>query len=222
LKMEFERQYGRIINLKKVRRIMKDFNLVTKIRKKSRYKAIEAEGKEHSVAPNIVQRQFNNPFLRLMDLTEFRVRGGQKLYLFAVKNAKTREIVVHALNTRPSISFVSKALRTYLEKTSLTERRKLIFHSDQGIHFTCKEIRDLLVEFGVQQSMSRRGNCLDNAPIESFFGHLKDEVDYKFWNNYKTAKRALSKYMHYYNYDRPQWVLKQKTPAEARVLNSLD
>lgn len=89
-------------------------------------------------------------------------------------------------------------------------------HSDQGIHYTNSAYRKILETHQVHQSMSRKGNCLDNAPIESFFGHLKDELDLSICKTYEDVKNKVRSYISYYNKHRPQWGLKAKTPAEYR------
>lgn len=213
LKMLFERKFKKKINLKKIRRIKKDFNLVTRIRRRNKFRMINVEGQEHMVVQNLVKRNFINPNLILVDITEMKIMGGQKSYVFAMKNALTREIVGLEVSSRPSVALVTETVRNFLAGS----RNRYIFHSDQGVHFTCGDYRKLLQKADAIQSMSRKGNCLDNAPIESFFGHMKDEIDYKRCRNVNELKRKLKRYVEYYNYDRPQWSLERKTPAEARV-----
>ena len=103
-----------------------------------------------------------------------------------------------------------------LERLSKETREKLIVHSDQGFHYTSSPYRNLLSHYGVTQSMSRRGNCLDNAPIESFFGHMKDELELKSCETYEDLQKHIDSFIYYYNNERPQWGLKGKTPAECR------
>lgn len=213
IKMLFERKYKRAINHKKIRRIKRDFRLETLIRRKSKFRAVFASGEEHKVAPNLVQRNFLDPQLILVDLTEMRIKSGQKSYVFAMKNALTREIVGLDVASKPSVELVTSTVRSFLQDVT----DKFTLHSDQGTHFTCSEYRKLLSDSMIMQSMSRKANCLDNAPIESFFGHLKDEIEYKQCESISELRRLLKGYMKYYNYDRPQWDLKRKTPAEARV-----
>jgi putative transposase len=217
LKMIFERKFKKTINIKKVRRIQRQYNLITSIRRKSKYRALNAKGMEHSVAPNLVKRNFKNPNLVLVDITEMKMRGSQKAFVFAMKNALTREIVGLNVSTRPSVSFVIDTVEEYLRSSP----KQIMLHSDQGLHFTCREYRLLLKKWNTVQSMSRKGNCLDNAPIESFFGHLKDEIEYKNCSSIGELKKKLKSYVDYYNNERPQWCLKRKTPAEARVELSL-
>ncbi len=211
--MIFERKFKREINHKKVRRIMNLLGLVTRIRRRSKYRAIGALGQEHKVVANLVQRKFLDPQLVLVDITEMRISGGQKSYVFAMKNALTREIVGLDVASSPSVSLVTKTVKSFLGKTT----SNYTLHSDQGVHFTCNDYRKVLEDSNTIQSMSRRGNCLDNAPIESFFGHLKDEIDYKECRSVEELRGMLKDYVKYYNNERPQWDLKRKTPAEARV-----
>jgi len=213
IKMLFERQFKRQINLKKIRRIKRDFDLVTRVRRKNKFRMIHVEGQEHKAVPNLVNRNFKDPNLILVDITEMKIMGGQKSYVFAMKNALTREIVGHSVSAKPSIALVTETVKTFFKEA----KNNYIIHSDQGMHFTCGDYRLLLKKTDVIQSMSRKGNCLDNAPIESFFGHMKDEVDYKRCRNIEELRRKLNRYIDYYNYERPQWDLGRKTPAEARV-----
>ncbi len=211
--MLFERKFKKKINIKKVRRIKRDFNLVTRIRRKNKFRMINVEGQEHMVAQNLVNRNFKDPNLILVDITEMKIMGGQRSYVFAMKNALTREIVGLNVSAKPSVAMVTDTVEKFLKAAS----QGYMVHSDQGTHFTCGNYRKLLQKSDAIQSMSRRGNCLDNAPIESFFGHMKDEVDYKGCKNVNELRRKLKSYIEYYNYERPQWSLERKTPAEARV-----
>ena len=219
LKMEFEKENGRTINIKKVRRIQRDFGLVTRVRKASKYRAAEADAREHAVVQNVVKRNFSDPEMMILsiDITEMRYQGGQKAYMLAGKLLGSTEIEVFNVSSNPTLGFVLKPLREYLSSLPEKTRKRMIIHSDQGFQFTHLSFRKLLEEFGVKQSMSRKGKCLDNAPIESFFGHMKDEVTYKTSHDLPELKNRLKRYVDYYNNERPQWGLKRKTPAEAGV-----
>lgn len=220
LKMEFEKKGDRRINVKKVRRIQRDFGLVTRVRRASKYRAIEAVAREHAVVENIVKRNFSDPEVLILsiDITELRFQGGQKAFMLAGKLLGSTEIEVFNVSSTPTLGFVVGPLREYLSSVPEGLRKRMIVHTDQGFQFTHVSFRNLLVEFGVKQSMSRKGNCLDNAPIESFFGHLKDEVAYKGSRDLPELKNRLKRYVDYYNNERPQWGLKRKTPAEAGVI----
>jgi putative transposase len=220
--MELEREEGRIFNLKKIVRIKKKLQLKTIIRKKNPYRASFKNGEEHKVAPNLLDRNFNakdEETILSTDITELRIKNGQKAYLSATKNIRTKEIVNYNVSSRPTVGLVIESMDKYLKDLSSMERSKTMIHSDQGFQYTSYQYRYMLEKYGVTQSMSRKGSCLDNSPIESFFGHLKDEVDYKNCKNVMALRLKIKKYVYYYNNERPQWALKQKTPAEARVLN---
>jgi putative transposase len=217
LKMELARKSDVIMNLKKIRRIKSKFNLVTEVRKKNRMRMVFKAGEEHKVAPNLVQRKFSpveSITVLSTDVTELKYEQGQKAYLSAFKDLRTKEIVNFSVSPTPSLNLVIEGLPKLL---SSLQKRSVVIHSDQGVQYTSGAFRSILQSYGVKQSMSRKGNCLDNSPIESFFGHLKDEVDLKRCKNFKEVSKEIEKYMNYYNNDRPQWNLKQKTPAEARV-----
>ena len=91
-----------------------------------------------------------------------------------------------------------------------------IIHSDQGVHYTHPDYIRAIRELGMVQSMSRKGNCIDNAPIESFFGHLKDDMDYKDCKTFNELYSRTRQHMKYYNHKRPQWNLKKMTPVMYR------
>ena len=95
-------------------------------------------------------------------------------------------------------------------------RGKAILHSDQGVHYTPPEFQKRLKELGITQSMSRRGNCWDNAPIESFFGHFKDEVEYRECKSLIELEIVVDKYIEEYNNPRYQWGLNKMTPVKYR------
>ncbi len=217
LKMEIWRLYQRNMNTKKIRRIKKKFNLMSKVRRRSIYRQAFFKAEEHAVAPNLVQQNFTPPddvTVLSTDVTELRYSYGQRAYLSAFKNLRTREIVHYRVSSSLSLDLVLNGLPKLLGSLA---SETVIVHSDQGAQYTSGPFRRTLEYYGIYQSMSRKGNCLDNAPIESFFGHLKDEVDLKDCKSFEEVRNRIGRYIHYYNNDRPQWDLKQKTPAEARV-----
>lgn len=220
LKMSIDREYGLNFNLKKIIRIKKKFGLETVVRRRNKMRNVFKRGEEHKVAPNLLERNFkpkmNETYLST-DVTELHYLQGQRAYLSATKDLRTKEIVSYGVSTRPNINLVTESLEEYLEGLSRRQKSRTLIHSDQGFHYTSFPYRNLLEKHGIVQSMSRKGNCLDNSPIESFFGHLKDEVDYKNCKNVREVKVKIKKYVDYYNNKRPQWGLKKKTPAEARV-----
>lgn len=220
LKMAIDREHGLNFNLKKIIRIKRKFGLETVVRRRSKMKSVFKKGEEHKVAPNLLERNFkperNETYLST-DITELHYLQGQRAYLSATKDLRTKEIVSYSVSTRATINLVTESLEEYFNGLSKKQKSRTLIHSDQGFHYTSFPYRNLLEKHGIVQSMSRKGNCLDNSPIESFFGHLKDEVDYKTCKNVSEVKLKIKKYVDYYNNQRPQWGLKKKTPAEARV-----
>lgn len=214
--MILQNKYGITMNLKKIARIKKQYGLVTKIRKKNPYNVIFKKGLEHRTAPNLLQRQFdvNVPDrVYSTDISYLIYKGGQRAYLSATKDLATKEIV--AFNVSRDLS-MQTALIGLEETLKQKDCSKLMIHSDQGTHYTHPLYVNKLKELGVTQSMSRKGNCLDNAPIESFFGHLKDDVDIKSCQTFEEVKSKVENYIYYYNNERYQWGLNKMTPAECR------
>lgn len=217
--MKMNRDFAVVINPKKVARIKREYGLVTKIRRKRKYNGHIFKNIEHAVKKNILDRNFSpkNPDqVYSTDITEMRFGNSQKVYLSAVKDLCTKEIVAYSTSLSLGMSLSLDVVRTCLEQLPKAKRKTLIMHSDQGIHYTNYAFRKTLENYSVEQSMSRKGNCLDNAPIESFFGHLKDELDLSDCEYYEQVKSKIRKYISYYNTQRPQWGLKAKAPAEYR------
>lgn len=220
-KMRIQRKYGIKLNLKKIARLKREYNLVTKIRRKRKFYTNLLKQLEHRTASNILDREFKPTEpdrVYSTDITEMRFANSQKVYLSAVKDLCTKEIIAYTTALHPGLSLSVNLAEHSLNKMNEGTRKKLILHSDQGVHYTNHAYRYILAKNSVTQSMSRRGNCLDNAPIESFFGHMKDELDLSECRDYLSVKKKVKQYMFYYNNERPQWDLKQKTPAEYRGL----
>lgn len=203
------------MNLKKVRRIMKKCDLKTIIRRKNKYKQGWILGEEHRVSANILDRNFDvekKDTVYSTDITYLDYGAGKRAYLSAVKDLATKEIVHHTVSPTVNLNIALQGLDDLFRK----KPKHIIMHSDQGCHYTSKSYRDFLSKWEITQSMSRKGNCLDNAPIESFFGHLKDEAEYRSCHTYEELVAEIENYINYYNNERPQWGLKGKTPVEHR------
>ncbi len=221
--MVLKKQYGIKMNLKKIARIKKEYGLITKIRKKNSYNIAFKKGLEHRTAPNLLQQNFkvNQPDkVYSTDISYLPYKGGQRAYLSATKDLATKEIVAFNVCRNLSLETAFIGLEKRLKDKDYSG---LIIHSDQGVHYTHPLYINKLKELGVTQSMSRKGNCLDNAPIESFFGHLKDEVNLKSCQSFEEVKSLIENYIYYYNNERYQWNLNKMTPAQRRchLLSSL-
>ncbi|MFD1130588.1 IS3 family transposase [Paenibacillus provencensis] len=203
------------MNHKRVLRLMQQLGLQASIRRKRRfnmtYKAAER------VAENLLQRKFTaeKPNQKwVTDVTQYRV-GERWLYLSAVKDLFNNEIVAYELSQRNDNDLVLQTFaKAFSKQKNVTE---LIVHSDQGFQYTSHAYHDMLPKVDAQISMSRRGNCLDNASMESFFSHFKTEGLYPYdIRNMLEAQRRIEKYIHFYNKRRPQRKLNKLTPIEFR------
>ena len=214
--MDLQTKYGIVINLKKIARIKKQYGLITRIRKKNPYNIIFKKGLEHRTAPNLLQRHFdvNVPdTVYSTDISYLIYNGGKRAYLSATKDLATKEIVAFNMCRDLSMQTAYLGLEETLKHKDCS---KLMIHSDQGTHYTHPLYVNKLTELGVTQSMSRKGNCLDNAPIESFFGHLKDDLAIKSCTTFDEVKTLVENYIDYYNNERCQWNLNKMTPAQCR------
>lgn len=216
IKMLVNDRYAVVMNKKKIARIKLKYQLLTKIRRKNAYRKFAKLKQEHETCPNFLSREFKrtkSDDVYSTDITQFNYGRGKKAYLAVFKDLGTKEIVSSALSKRPDLKLVNNALEKALIKLSFEKRKKLMIHSDQGFHFTHFSYREKLIENGITQSMSRRGNCLDNAPVESFFGYLKDHVDAKNCAHFEILRKKVTREINYYNNERPQWDLKKMPPS---------
>lgn len=219
IQMILENDYGKIMNHKKIIRIKNEYGLKTKIRRKNPYKAIAKKTQEHSTCPNILDRKFDvlTPYKAYStDITYLFYGSGKKAYLSAVKDLATKEIVGHYLSKNIDMELVFNTLAKTIEITPVSSLEFLMMHSDQGFHYTHPGFRQKLKDLKITQSMSRKGNCLDNAPIESFFGHFKDELDSSNCDTFEELEEKVNEYIYDYNNNRYQWNLKKMTPVQYR------
>ncbi|WP_155638420.1 IS3 family transposase [Burkholderia cepacia] len=208
-------QAGHLVNHKAVQRLMQQLQLKSLVRPK-KYRSWR--GEVGQAAPNLLQRQFSATQANqkwVTDVTEFNV-SGQKLYLSPVMDLYNGEIVAYQMDRRPSFELVSGMLKKALAK--LRRKDKPLLHSDQGWQYRMPAYRRQLKKRKLTQSMSRKGNCLDNAAMESFFGTLKSEC----YNGHRFAcveqlRDTLDHYIHYYNHERIKLKLKGLSPVQYRT-----
>ena len=204
-----------IINHKTVSRLMKVLGLKSLIRVK-KYKSYK--GENGKIAPNILQRNFKAQAPNqkwATDITEFNV-SGTKLYLSPIIDLYNQEIISYELTERPVFNQVVTMLEKAFKK--IPHNTKLILHSDQGWQYQMRGYQHLLKEKGIIQSMSRKGNCLDNAIIENFFGILKSELFYlKKYKSIDQLKKEINEYITYYNNDRIKSNLNKMSPIKYRT-----
>lgn len=207
---------GIIINHKTVSRLMRVMGLRSIIRIK-KYKSYK--GENGKIAPNVLARNFkalapNQKWAT--DITEFNL-SGKKLYLSPIIDLFNQEIVSYELTQRPVFNQVVMMLKKAFKK--IPNNTDLILHSDQGWQYQMKRYQFLLTEKGITQSMSRKGNCLDNAIIENFFGILKSELYYiQKFKSIEELKNEIKKYIHYYNNERIKSNLNKMSPMQYRAL----
>jgi transposase InsO family protein len=212
-------EFGIIVNHKKVQRIKNEYGLHTLIRRKNPYREMIRKQREHLAHSNILNRKFTvlkPDVCYSTDITYLFLNNGQKAFLSATKDLATKEVVYYNLSSNIDLRLALEGVREYLLNLPQDIRQNLLIHSDQGMHYTSRTYNLLLKELGVTQSMSRKGNCWDNAPIESFFGHMKDEVEFKDIKSITELKKIIDNYMNYYNNKRGQWNLKKMTPKAYR------
>lgn len=206
------------MNLKKIRRLMKKYGLFCPIRKKNPYRQMAKEIRTNAVADNRVNREFRMHGPRKVLLTDITYIPYQNIfcYLSVVKDAFTEEVLSYVLSKSLELDFVLETMEKLIEIHGITFETDVMIHSDQGCHYTSVKFRQLLEEHGIRQSMSRKGNCWDNAPQESFFGHMKDELANKQenWTSFEIVKQDIEDWMDYYNNERGQWNLGKLAPSE--------
>ncbi len=222
IKMTLENQYGITYNLKRIRRIMKKFDIVCPIRKANPYRRMAKATKEHRTCPNLPQRQFKQGVagkVLLTDITYLTYKHGKRAYLSTIKDAERNEILAYEVSDRLTIDIALNTLHKLKRNHNYLTKGAFI-HSDQGFHYTNPQFQKLVNKMKLGQSMSRRGNCWDNAPQESFFGHLKDETNIKSCETLEEVKQEVKQevksYMTYYDHYRGQWAFKKMPPAKYR------
>lgn len=209
------RAFGEYANHKTVQRLMQSMELksLVKVKKYRSYRGPEGE-----TAPNRLARKFSadRPNEKwVTDVTEFKING-QKLYLSPVLDLFTREIVAFQTSRRPVFEMVSKMLKSAVARLAPEEAPML--HSDQGWQYRQVKYRHLLSRRGLKQSMSRKGNCYDNAVMESFFGTLKSEFFYlERFETIEQLQAGLEDYIHYYNHERISLKLNGLSPIQFRT-----
>lgn len=206
------------MNVKKIRRLMKKYGLFCPIRKANPYRRMAKALRTNAVADNHVKREFRSHGPRKILLTDITYIpfDGRFCYLSVIKDAYTEQVLSYVISESLEVDFVLETVEQLLAHHGTSINDDAYIHSDQGCHYTSKNFRELLHNRGLRQSMSRRGNCWDNAPQESFFGHMKDELADKktSWTTFESVKADIDDWMDYYNNDRCQWILGKLSPNE--------
>ena len=221
---------GWTVNHKTVKRLMSKLNLYG-VTPKAKYKSYKGDfngtvdnkllykkvdTKKHRTE---YIRDFNTSDVNekwTTDVSEFHIAAG-KLYLSPILDMHNREIISYNISKSPNYRQITDMLNKAFDK--FDDLSNLIFHSDQGWQYQMFHYHKALRERGITQSMSRKGNCLDNSPMENFFGKMKNEMFYGHEYEFKTLEqlqKAMEEYIEYYNNERIQVKLKGLTPCQAR------
>lgn len=207
-----------LMNVKKIQRLMRKYGLTCPVRKANPYRRMAKAMKTDSVADNLLNRQFREFGPRKVLLTDITYIPfcGVFCYLSVILDAFTKQVLAYVLSDSLELDFVLETVHLLIRNHGISLDTETMIHSDQGCHYTSKKFRQILNESGLRRSMSRRGNCWDNAPQESFFGHMKDEIGKAIaqTTSFDEARNLIDDWMDYYNNDRGQWQLAKLSPNE--------
>ena len=205
------------INHKTVQKLMQEMHLKSVVRK-VRYRSYK--GEVGRIAANVLERDFTAKAPNrkwATDVTEFKI-GDRKAYLSPILDMYNGEIISYTISDSPDLRMVMNMVNSAIRKAKPQEG--LVLHSDQGWHYQHTQYQMALKRNGIIQSMSRKGNCLDNAMMENFFGIMKSELLYlQEFKDMEHFKKELKKYICYYNNDRIKLRLKGKSPVQYRTLH---
>lgn len=215
MQLNLKRRFGVHCNHKRIYRVMRAIGLKSVIRRK---RPNYIKSTSEATAENILNRNFTAENLNekwLTDVTEFKYGNGNKMYLSAILDLKDKSIVSYVMSYRNDNQLVFDTFDAAIQQYP---NAKPLFHSDRGYQYTSKVFKTKLDATGMVQSMSRVGRCIDNGPMEAFWGTLKAEMYYLFrFDNYDSLKVAIEKYIQFYNNERFQARLGGLAPLEYRA-----
>ena len=205
-----------VMNIKKIRRLMSKYGLECPVRKANPYRRMAKAIRTSHVSANILGRKFSEHGPRKVLLTDITYipYNGTFAYLSTILDGCTKQVLSYALSDSLEVDFVLDTVNDLIGRHGIELSRETIIHSDQGCHYTSARFVQLIRDKDLRQSMSRRGNCWDNAPQESFFGHMKDEIDVGGCTDFREVKAIVEDWLDYYNNERYQWKLAKLSPNE--------
>lgn len=207
-----------VMNLKKIRRLMSKYHLYCPVRRGNPYRQMQKAIKTSNYADNLLMREFECYGPRMVLLTDITYipYNGVFAYLSVILDAYTKQILSYVLSESLEVDFVKETVELLVKNHGIDLHKETIIHSDQGVHYTSIAFIKILKDNEIRQSMSRRGNCWDNAPQESFFGHMKDHLMERIEGakKFKQIQVAIDDYMDYYNNERYVWDLAYLSPNE--------
>ena len=220
IQMKLKSDENITMNHKKIIRIMNKYNLCAKVRRANPYKQIMKKTLEHRTFENKLNREFKQeiPYRIFGTDITYMFFNYRPAYLCIIKDIASKEVVSWELSRRIDMDLVLNTVESMQNSRELKilSFKDIMIHSDQGFHYTNPAYINMVKNMDMVQSMSRKGNCIDNAPVESFFGHMKDEIDYKNCKTFEELKYLVAEYIDYYNNERHQWDLKKMTPVQYR------
>lgn len=205
-----------LMNVKKISRLMHKYNLICPIRQANPYRRMAAALKTNNVADNLVNREFEEHGPRSILLTDITYipYNGTFAYLSTIIDAFTKQVLSYAISDNLKLDFVLLTVEQLIRNHRISLDEETIIHSDRGVHYTSYKFIEIVKDSNLRQSMSRRANCWDNAPQESFFGHMKDEIDVSNCTDFCEVKDIIDDWINYYNNERYQWDLAKLSPNE--------
>ncbi len=198
---------------------MKKYGITCPLRRSNPYRRIMKSTKEHSVLQNLLNRNLKQNIpgkVLLTQITYLFYGKSKKAYLSTIKDGSTNEILAYNVSSSLTIDIATDTLHKLKKNRKVKLAKDVFIHSDQGVQYTSPIFQKLVKHYDLGQSMSRLGNCWDNAPQESFFGHFKDEAYIKSCETLKELRKEIKRYMIYYNNYKYQWGLKKMTPVMYR------
>lgn len=204
------------MNIKKIRRLMQKYNLFCPIRKANPYRRMAKAMTTAYVAPNLLNREFETQGPRKVLLTDitYIINGkAPRCYMSTIIDACTKELLAWVLSRSFEVDFVLETVNQLIENHGVSLSSKTLIHSDQGSHYKSIKFIQLVKDNELRQSMSRRANCWDNAPQESFFGHMKDEIDVSWCETFDEIQQVITNWTEYYNNERYHWNLAKLAPT---------
>lgn len=207
-----------VMNIKKIRRLMKKYNLFCPIRKANPYRRMAKALKTSNYADNLLQREFEcyGPrYVLLTDIT-YIPYNGEFAYLSTILDAYTKQVLSYVLSDSLEIDFVKETVENLIRDHGISLHKETLIHSDQGSHYTSATFIQIIEDYDLRRSMSRRGNCWDNPPQESFFCHMKDHIldRVKECTEFQQIKDIVDDYIDYYNNEAYVWELCMLSPNE--------
>ena len=207
-----------VMNIKKIRRLMKKYNLFCPIRKANPYRRMAKALKTSNYADNLLQREFEcyGPrYVLLTDIT-YIPYNGEFAYLSTILDAYTKQVLSYVLSDSLEIDFVKETVENLIRDHGISLHKETLIHSDQGSHYTSATFIQIIEDCDLRRSMSRRGKCWDNSPQESFFGHMKDHIldKVKECTEFQQIKDIVDDYVDYYNNEAYVWELCRLSPNE--------